>query len=174
VRPRQLQPRLASLVAVAAVALAGCASTSIQTDATTFHKEHAASAAQVAATVKAVAGEVAQLSGPPTHAQLQRLARAAARAHRIVAQAGEWDVANSGEGGEEGVEEEDLPRAETEATEGANQLAGAISALQTYVRAPSAAVLDEYQSKLARGREQWDESITQLWYLAHESSPPTV
>jgi hypothetical protein len=83
-------------------------------------------------------------------------------------------VSKSGEGGEEGAEEEDLPRAETEATEAAGELASATSALQAYARAPSAAALASAQSELARGREQWNESISQLWYLAHASSPPIV
>jgi hypothetical protein len=88
--------------------------------------------------------------------------------------AGEWNVAKSGEGGEEGIEEEDLPRAETEATEAANELAAAMSALEAYTRAPAAAALAHYESKLAHGREVWDESISEIWHLAHGSSPPVV
>ena len=104
----------------------------------------------------------------------RRLAHAAAQARRSSVRAGEWNVAKSGEGGEEGVEEEDLPRAETEATEAANQLSGAMSALEAYTRAPSAAALARYESKLAHGREVWDESISEIWHLAHGSSPPIV
>lgn len=114
------------------------------------------------------------LSGAPESAsQLKRLARAAASARRAAVHAGEWSVAAGGEGGG-AEEEEDLPRAETQATEGANELARAVAALQTYARAPSAAALARYQNKLASGREQWDEGISEIWHLAHRSNPPTV
>ncbi|HSZ04431.1 MAG TPA: hypothetical protein VK778_04420 [Solirubrobacteraceae bacterium] len=162
------------LAVIAALVLAGCASSSIQTDAGTFFAEHGAAAKRAAAATKAVEADVSRLSGSPSRSQLQPLTRAAAQARRDDVQAGEWDVAKSGEGGEEGVEEEDLPRAETEATEGANELANAMSALQAYVRAPSTAALAHYRSELAHGQEQWDESVTQLWFLAHEHHPPLV
>jgi hypothetical protein len=162
------------MAAVAALALAGCASSSIQTDAGTFYEEHAAAARRAAAATGAVADDVSRLPSPPSPSQLQQIVPAAAQARRDDVQAGEWNIAKSGEGGEEGAEEEDLPRAETEATEAADALAGAMSALQTYIRAPSAAALAGYQSKLAHGREQWDESVTQLWFLAHKHGPPLV
>ena len=56
---------------------------------------------------------------------------------------------------------------------GANDLAAAISALRAYARAPSAAGLARYQSELPHGREEWNQGISQLWYLAHKSNPPT-
>jgi hypothetical protein len=170
---RQLHWRLGAMAGLAA-ALAGCASSSIQTDATVFVSEHAGAAERAAAVIKTVEADASRLSSPPSNGQLERLARAAAAAHSNVVQASEWDVAKAGEGGEEGAEEEDLPRAETEAAEGANELAHAMSALQAYVRAPSAAALARYDGELAHGREQWDESITQLWYLAHASGPPII
>jgi hypothetical protein len=146
----------------------------MQTDAATFVNEHAVTATEVATSTRAVEADVSRLSSAPDRTQLEPLARVAVQARRNAVRAGEWDVAKSGEGGEEGVEEEDLPRAETEATEAANQIAAAMSLLQAYVRAPSAAALARYQSKFARGREVWDETISQLWFLAHRASPPTV
>ena len=162
------------MAAVAALALAGCASTTIQQDAGTFYEEHTAAAKRAAAATRAVADEVARLSSSPSPRQLEQIAPAAAQARRDDVQASEWNIAESGEGGEEGVEEEDLPRAETEATEGANELAKAMSALQAYIRAPGTATRAGYESKLSHGREQWDESVTQLWYLAHKHNPPLV
>jgi len=156
---------------VAALGLPGCGSTSNQTDAAAFIGEHAAAVDRAAAATKVVEGEVSRLSGSPTRAQLEELAGATGRARRDVVQIGEWDV---GSAGQAGAEEEDLPRAETQVTEAANELAGAMSALHAYARAPSAATLARYQSELARGREQWDEAISQIWYLAHESHPATV
>ncbi len=155
------------MATVAALTFAGCASSSAQVGATAFLNEHAARAARTAAATKAVEAEVSRLSSSPTRPQLERLARAASEAHRNVVQAGEWNVADGGE-------EEDLPRAEAEVTEGANELANAMSALLAYARAPSAAALARYESELAHGRERWNEGISQLWYLAHESNPPTV
>jgi hypothetical protein len=155
------------MATVAALAFAGCASSSTQTGATVFLDEHVVGAARAAAATKAVEAEVSRLSSSPTRSQLERLARAAGEGHRNLVQAGEWNVA-------EGGEEEDLPRAEAEVTEGANELANAMSALQAYARAPSTAALARYESKLAHGREQWNEGISELWHLAHGSNPPTV
>jgi hypothetical protein len=146
----------------------------MQTDAGTFVDEHAVTATRVATATRAVEADVSRLSSSPGRTQLEPLARVAAQARRNAVRAGEWNVAKSGEGGEEGAEEEDLPRAETEATEAANEIADAMSVLQAYARAPSAAALAHYQSKFAHGREVWDETISQIWYLAHRASPPTV
>lgn len=154
------------MATVAALTFAGCTS-SAQTDATAFLNEHVAGATRAAAATKAVEADVSRLSNSPTRLQLEALAPAAGEARRNLVQVSEWNVA-------EGGEEEDLPRAEAEVTEGASELANAMSALLAYARAPSAAVLARYHSELARGREQWNEGISQIWYLAHESSPPTV
>jgi hypothetical protein len=123
---------------------------------------------------KAAANAASRLSSAPSRSQLEQLAHTAAQARRSSVLAGEWNVAKSGEGGEEGIEEEDLPRAETEATEAGNELAAAMTALEAYTRAPSAAALARYHSRLTHGREVWDESITEIWHLAHDSSPPIV
>lgn len=136
--------------------------------ATAFLNEHVAAATRASAATKAVEVEVSRLSSSPTGPQLERLARTAAEGHRNDVRAGEWNVAA------EGGEEEDLPRAEAEVTEGANDLTDAMSALKAYARAPSAAALARYESELAHGREQWNGGISQLWYLAHRSNPPTV
>jgi hypothetical protein len=171
VRPAQIHRRLGALAAVIALGLAGCASSSNQTSASAFIDQHGAGATRAAAATKAVEVEVSRLSGSPTRSQLQRLARAAGEGRRAAVQAGEWNV---DEGGEEGAEEEDLPRSEHEAADGGNELANAMAALQAYARAPGAAALARYRRELARGREQWNEGISQLWYLAHEHRPPTV
>ncbi len=124
----------------------------------------------MAASTKAVELEISRLSPAPTSAQLARLARTAAEVHGDATQASAWNVAGRGE---EGAEEEDVPRAETQVTEGAGELVSAMSALQAYARAPTAAWLARCKSGLASGKTQWDEGIVQLWYLAHASAPPT-
>jgi hypothetical protein len=166
--------RLGAVLASAALALTACASSSIQSDASSFLEEHASTATRAAAATRAVEAQVAHLSRTPDDTQLSALAATAAKARRATLRASEWDISKSGEGGEEGAEEEDLPRAETEATEAADELARAMSVLETYTRRPSAAALARYRSKLAHGREVWNESISQLWYLAHEPHPPDV
>jgi hypothetical protein len=166
--PHQLKRRPAALVAVAALVFAGCSS-SAQPGASGFVGEHVAGAASAAAATKGVETDVSRASSAPTaRQQLDRLARAAGGARREDVRASEWNVAP------EGAEEEDLPRAESQATEGADELAHAMSAAQAYARAPSAAALARYEGALARGRERWNEGISQIWYLAHRSNPPTV
>jgi hypothetical protein len=158
-------------IALAGSLLVGCASGSPQAGAAAFRREHAVQAARIAATTQAVELEVSRLSPAPTAAQLEQLARAADGAHGESAQASAWNVAGREE---EGAEEEDVPRAETQVTEGAGALASAMSVLQDYTRAPSAASLASFKGGLAAGKAQWNEGISQLWYLAHASAPPTL
>lgn len=176
-RRRLPQPRrrsVATTAAVAIIALAGCASSSIQTEASEFVQQHGAAATQAAAATNLVELRVSGLSGGPASAgQLEGLAHAAASARRATVGPGEWSIAAGGEGGG-AEEEEDLPRAETQVTNGANELRHAATALQAYTRAPSAAALARYRTELAGGREQWDEGISEIWHLAHRSHPPTV
>lgn len=167
------------LATIAALAFAGCSSSSVQTDASAFVSEHRAGAARAAAATRAVEVEVSRLSGStapsPSPSQLHRLAAAAREARRATVTAGEWRVGGGPQEISEGTsEEEDLPRAESQVTMGANDLAGAMSALQAYARAPSAAGLASYRSRLEQGREQWNEGATEVWYLAHAPRAPTV
>jgi hypothetical protein len=139
--------------------------------ATTFFNEHAGAAARIAAATKAVEVDVSRLPSAPTRSQLTALAGAASEAHRSLSQVSEWKVAGQGE---EGAEEEDVPRAETQVAEGASELGSAFSGLRAHARAPSGAALAGYKSKLANGRTQWNEGISQLWFLAHKATPPTL
>ncbi len=156
---------------MAAVALAGCASGSPQTDARGFIAEHGAAAARLAAATRAAEAAASRASSAPSRSQLRVLADLGAMAHADLVAASGWPVAGRGE---EGAEEEDVPRAETQVTEGASEMASAMAALDAYARAPSAAALGGFESKLTGGRTQWDEGVSQLWYLAHSSRAPTV
>jgi len=153
---------------VTALTFGACGSTSTRTDASAYLKEHLAAATHVAGATRAAQAEVSRLPRAPTQLQSQRVIRTAVAGHRDLVQASEWNVAA------EGGEEEDLPRAEAGVTEGATELAHAMTALQAYARTPSAAALARYERELARGREQWNEGISQIWYLAGRSKPPTV
>ena len=167
VSPRGLGRCACTIVVVAGVALAGCSSNA-QTGASAFIGEHRAGAIRAAAATKAVETDVSRLSRSPTRPQLEQLARAASEGHLAVAQVQGWSVA---EGAEEG---EDLPLAESQVNEGAGELAKAMSVLRSSANAPDAAERTRYEGELARGRYRWNEGISQLWYLAHESDPPTV
>jgi hypothetical protein len=165
------QRRLAALAALVALACAGCASGSPQMGASSFRAEHGAAAVRVATAMKALEGELSRLGGDPRSTRPGPLDRAATEARRLLASASEWPVAGAGQ---EGAEEEDVPRAETQVTEAASELAGAMTALKAYTRAPSAAALTSLEQKLAPARQQWNEGISQLWYLAHASGAPTL
>ncbi len=168
---RRFHGGLATPAALAAIALSGCVSGSPQTGARTFISEHGAIAASVAAATLEAEAAASRVAARPTRPQLSRLAALGAQARRELLAAAEWNVAGRGE---EGAEEEDVPRAESQVTEGAGEIASAMSSLDAYAHAPSAATLAAYQTKLAEGRSQWNEGISQLWYLAHTASPPTV
>jgi hypothetical protein len=162
---------LALTAVLAALAVTGCASGSPQTGAKTFLDEHADAAEQLAASTKLVEGALARLSSTSTRKQQALLARAAGAARPELVAASEWSVAGQGE---EGAEEEDVPRAETQVTEAAAELAAVMSALASYPRAPSASVLARTRSKLSAARGPWNEGISQLWYLADTAHPPTL
>jgi hypothetical protein len=169
--PCALPARFRAIATVAAFSFAGCASSSVQGDASAFVSQHVIAAVRAAVTTRAVEVEVSQLSSSPTGPQLERLARAAGKDRRNLVLAGEWNGVGARE---EGAEEEDVPRAEAQVTNGANELARAMSVLQAYARAPSAAVLTRYEIQLNHGREAWDEGISELWHLGHESNSPTI
>jgi hypothetical protein len=156
---------------VVALACAGCSAGSPQTGAKSFYEEHATAATNVAAATTAVEAEVSRLPTSPPGSQLTTLARAVSQAHTSLEQVSGWKIAGQGE---EGAEEEDVPRAETQVAEGAEELLSAMSALRSYARAPTASALAHYNSKLASGRISWNEGISQLWYLAHKSTPPKL
>ncbi len=170
-RTRRSSLRLGLIGAVAALGFAGCAAGSPQTGAKAFLREHAAAAARLAASTKTVEGELARLSSSSSRAQLALLADAAAETHSQLVRASEWSVAGEGE---EGAEEEDVPRAETQVVAAATELAGVTAGLKRYARAASASALAGYESKLSTARGQWNEGISQLWYLAHTKDPPTL
>jgi len=156
---------VAGALATGAVALAGCAGA--EPGAAKFVREHAASLAPAAAAVRRAEAQAAGLHAPLRGAQKASLEHAAALARRSVVGVSEWSVAEKGQ-------EENLEQAEREVTEGAARLVTAMSALQVYGATPSPASLARYSSERARGREQWNQGIGQLWYLAHRADPPTI
>jgi hypothetical protein len=171
VRPSHFRLRLCALAAVGGLLLAGCSTGSPQTDAASFLNEHATAARSLVSMTRAVGAEVAGLTGSPAASQLAGIARAAGEAHDAALKDSEWNVPGAGE---EGAEEEDVPRAGTQVTEGAGELAKAMSDLKSYTKSPNTAALRHYKGKLANARVEWNEGIAQLWYLAHRSHAPTI
>jgi hypothetical protein len=167
----EFRPRFGVTLTIAAIVCAGCASGSPQMGAKSFYEEHAKAAAGIAVATKAVELEISRLSTSPTRSQLTMLAADASQMYTRLLQVSGWQVAGQGE---EGVEEEDVPRAETQLAEGAEALAAAMSSLGSYARLPEAVTLAKYRSKLASGRTSWNEGISQLWYLAHKATPPKL
>ncbi len=163
---------LAGLSAAAAIGLAACSSsTSTEGEASSFVRQHAGGAERAAAAVRALEKQASALSGAAKGARRDELAGDAARAHAAALVASEWNPPASSEAGSE---EEDVPRAEAQVTEAAEELARAAAAIEAYTRDGRGAALGRYQSEMARARELWDEGISQLWFLAKTASPPTV
>jgi len=171
VRLPRLRPRLCPIAAAGALLLAGCSSGSPQTGAASFLDEHNAAAAHLAQMTHAVAAEVGRLAGAGTSSQLTQLAHAAGATHEYALEASEWDIPG---GGQEGAEEEDVPRATSQVTEGAGEVASAMTYLKSYVRTPRTLALRHYKGRLANARIEWNEGIAQLYFLAHRSHPPTL
>lgn len=158
-------------LAGAAITCGGCASGSPQMGAKSFYEEHAQAATRIAAATKTVELGVSRLPASPARTQLSTLAVEALRARTRLTEVGRWTVRGEGE---EGAEEEDIPRAETQVAEGAEALAAAMSSLASYTSMPEKVVLARYQNRLSSGRTSWNEGISQLWYLAHESKSPRL
>ncbi len=165
--PRRLHGRATALVVIASALLAGCAAAGAEPGAASFFAGHEASATRAAAAARAAESQMAALGATPTEPRLEALALAAARARRSLVAVSEWDTAQEGE-------EEDLVQAESEVTEGATDLANAMSALRAYASTPKPASRARYERERARGRALWNEGIVELWYLAKRSNPATV
>lgn len=159
-----------TIVALALVllALAGCGSSSPQTQASAFIAEHAQQAARVRQGALAAGAALAALANPPTAAQLGALARSAQQGHDLISGAhGEWVSA-------EGGAEETLSSAEIEADDGANEMRDALAGLVAYAGRPDAGALARYEAQLRTGREKWNEGISQIWHLGGRPAPPTA
>jgi len=171
VRLPRFRPRLCTIAVAGALLLAGCSNGSPQSGAASFLEEHARAATHLAQMTRAVAAEVGRLTGTGTSSQLTQLARAAGETHDYAVKANEWNIPG---GGEEGAEEEDVPRATTQVAEGAGEVAKAMAYLTVYARTPRTLALRHYKGSLANARIEWNEGIAQLYYLAHRSHAPTL
>lgn len=158
-------------LAVTLLGLAGCGSSSPQTQAAAFIAEHQQQAVRVQQGAVAADAALARLSSPPTAGQLRALARTAQQGHDLIARAhDEWVSAQGGA-------EETLSSAEIEADDGANEIRDALAGLVVYAgRAgrPDAGTLARYEAQMKSGREKWDEGISQIWHLGSRPDPPTV
>jgi outer membrane murein-binding lipoprotein Lpp len=171
VRPPRLRPRLCPIAVAGALLLAGCSNGSPQTGAASFLEEHSRAATHLAQMTRAVAADVGRLAGAGTSSQLTQLARTAGETHDYAIKASEWNIPGAGE---EGAEEEDVPRATTQVTEGAGEVAKAMTYLKTYASTSRTLALRHYKGRLANARTEWNEGIAQLYYLAHRSHAPTL
>lgn len=170
-RLHRLRLRLCPVAAAGALLLAGCSSASPQTGAASFLEEHSRAATHLVQMTHAVAAEVARLTGSGSSSQLTQLAHAASLTHDYAVKASEWNIPG---GGEEGAEEEDVPRATSQVTEGAGEVAKAMTNLRTYAKTPRMPALRRYKGRLANARIEWNEGIAQLYYLAHRVHAPTL
>jgi hypothetical protein len=159
--------RIGALTVVGALALAGCGSTGAEPGAAAFVNEHAAVALRAGGEAKAVEAAMARSSEALDAKQQAQLVLDAAKAHRDMAAASEWDDA-------EGGMEENLQQAEAESIEGASHLVIAMAAARDYASGHGAGALSRYRSQLAYGRQRWDEGVFELWHLAHRHDPPTI
>lgn len=163
--------RFGALAAVGCLLLAGCSTASPQSGAASFLNEHATATIRLAGMTRALDAQASRLTGSATPAELAQLAKAAEALRRYAIKASEWDVPGAGE---EGAEEEDLPRAASQVTEGAGEVASAMSDLSAYAKDRKTVALRHYKGKLANASTEWNEGVAQLWYLAHRSHAPTI
>ncbi len=168
---RSARARIRLLLPAAAAGLAlvlgGCASTPAEPEANKFYADHHQAAAVAAAAVNSMKSALASLPTHPTLAQRQALQVAAVRAKRRMTAPSEW-------AGPERGEEEDLQQAETEVSEGAQDVLKAIRSLRSYARTGDRADLQSYTSQFRAAGEKWNEGVIQLWHLAGKHGPPTI
>ncbi len=153
---------------LAAIVLAGCASSSAQPGAVSFFKEHGQQAARVGGSVRRVEAEVRALSRPPTKQQLTRVAAAAEDASERISEL------RNGWSAPENIEGEELSTLEAQLFESSGELKNAMAALVTYSGDPRAAQLVPYTTYIKSASEKWNEGVTQLWYVVKAGMPPTI
>lgn len=163
----QRQRWLAIVLVAAAATLAGCATVGAEPGVDVFLKQHSTEASRAARAMKNIEEAVSQFPAQPTSSQLQAVSQVAIRSRRDVAAASEWGVSESGE-------EEDLGQAQIEVNAGADSVLQAIFSIRAYARTPRATLLASVKRQLASARVQWNDGISQLWYLARKPNPPTI
>jgi uncharacterized protein with von Willebrand factor type A (vWA) domain len=163
----RIRPLLPAVTAGLALVLGGCASTSAEPEANKFYADHHQAATVAAAAVNSMKAALASLPAHPTLEQRQALQVAAVRAKRRMTAPSEW-------AGPERGEEEDLQQAETEVSEGAQDVLKAIRSLRSYARTGDSADLQSYTSQFRTAGEKWNEGVIQLWHLAGKHGPPTI
>ena len=92
------------------------------------------------------------------------------RAHPAALLASEWSPSASSEAGSE---EENVQRAEAQVTEAPRNWRARRPPSRA-TRATGAGCARRYPSEMAHAREQWNEGIAQLWFLAHRTNLPTL
>jgi len=157
---------LAPLLATSAIVLGGCGTTT-ERGSQSFYREHAGEAARVAAATRTLSATVAALPGRPSRTQLEHLAVEEHRARRALLAASKWTVLENGE-------EENVSQAEREINEATATLLKAMSDIRSYAHGLSPLALAGYRNELALGREYWNQGITQLWFVAHQSQAPRI
>ncbi len=158
--------RLAPLLAIGALVLAGCGTTT-EKGSETFIREHSAEAGQAAGAVRAVTADVDGLSARPSAAALAAVVLAQHRTRRDLLAASKWTVSENGE-------EEGVSQAEKELNEATGALLQAMTDIRIYAEDRRPVALVHYRKELALGREYWDQGITQLWFVAHRAGAPKI
>jgi hypothetical protein len=69
---------------------------------------------------------------------------------------------------------EQLGQATLEVEEGANELKNSMGALVAYTGNPNPATLAHVNVQFEHAKSKWDEGVTTIWSLAHESKAPTL
>jgi len=165
--PAAARRRTPALAAIAALALSGCAGAPTEPSSGTFISHHGAEAAAAADAEHVVERRLAALSQPPATAQLEALEGKIARARRRFLAASRWEISENGE-------EENTGQAETELSEGTQQMLKGLTALRAYTVSRSPAELAEYRLRLRNARARWNQGISQIWFLAHRRGAPTI
>lgn len=154
------------------LACAACSSASgPEGEARLFVHQHGREASRTAAAVRAVERDISALPVSAVSTQLRRLIPVAVRARRAAVLASEWSPVSSSEAGSE---EENVPRAEAQVSEAADELLSALKALESYARTRRPAARSRYESAIAHTRVLWNEGISQLWFIARRHDPPTL
>jgi hypothetical protein len=152
------------LLAAVALAASGCGAAPDQAAVKSVN-EHKTEAVRAQLAIREAEAQLDALPVSPTRAGLRRLRRAARIARERINEVRLRTYESP---------EEELPTAESEAAAGANELNQALSVLVSYTRHPHAASLVRYRQYMNRGREEWNQAMTELWRLAGESRPPIL
>jgi len=128
--------------------------------------EHGLAARRVAVNIDGVEVTVGELQKEETEEKIDELAKTAQEAHNNIDEVRNSFATTNFSG--------EVEKAAVQVFTSANSLKNAMGALVAYTGTPSPATLAHFTTQYEPAKAEWDEGISTIWQLAHESKAPSL